>query len=377
MLPVASGKGGVGKSLVAANLAIGIAQSGKSTLLVDLDLGGSNLHTILGMRGLAHGIGTYLSGKSRSIDGIVYPTEYANLQFIPGDGEVPGMANVTSGQKNKLLRRLNGLDFDYVIMDLGSGSTFTTVDFFLASPRGIVVTTPSLTAILNAYLFLKNCVFRLLLRSFDRKSPASGRMTKLKASPQEMQRLYIPNLVEELNAIDPAGGERFKRSLADFHPAIVLNLLEDPRDAGKAGKIRRSCTQYLGVDVDHLGVVYRDVLQTTALASGLPILVYKPQSVLSRAIVRIADKILESEWNEELYMFETVDEGYQTAESEADIDFSDKVASMQDLLDSGTLSQGDLVETIRTQQYEIGRLRRENVFLKKKIVDASEAGFDV
>jgi flagellar biosynthesis protein FlhG len=288
------------------------------------------------------------------------------------------MSNLTASQKKRLLRQLDTLEADYVVVDLGSGSNYNTVDFFIASAGGIVVTTPHLTSILNAYLFLKNCVFRLLMRSFDRSSPATEKIRELHKNPQAMQRLYVPALVQELRALDAEGVERFDEQVHRFSPSIILNLLDDPRDAGKAGKIRRSCKQYLGIDVEHLGVIYRDALQDTALASSLPIIIYKPESVLSRAIVRIADKLLEAEWSEDLDVeFDGVDDGYQTAESEAEVDFTSKIESMQDLLDGGVLSQGDLIETIRSQQYEIGRLRRENTFLKTKLVDASEAGFDV
>ena len=61
IIPIASGKGGVGKSLVAANLAIALGQAGKTVYLADLDLGGSNLHMILGVRPGREGLGTFLS----------------------------------------------------------------------------------------------------------------------------------------------------------------------------------------------------------------------------------------------------------------------------------------------------------------------------
>ena len=152
-----------------------------------------------------------------------------------------------------------------------------------------------------------------------------------------------------------------------------MNLLDDPRDTGKAGKIRRSCLHYLGIDLDHLGVVYRDMLQDAALNAGLPILVYKPLSVLSQAISRIADKVLESKVEGMvLPAMEEVDDNYAAADMEAEIDYESKIMNMKDLLHSGALSEGDLIETIRSQQYEISTLRKENNFLKMKIVQSNE-----
>ena len=63
IIPVASGKGGVGKSLVAANLAIALGKAGKKVIIADLDLGASNLHLVLGQQAPKAGLGTYLSGS--------------------------------------------------------------------------------------------------------------------------------------------------------------------------------------------------------------------------------------------------------------------------------------------------------------------------
>ena len=135
------------------------------------------------MRSLARGVGTFLSGRSNVMESVVCPTDYSNVRCIPGDSEMPGLANVTAGQKNRLIRHLRHMDADFVVLDLGSGSTYNTVDFFLAADRGIIVTTPALTSILNAYLFLKNSVFRLLMGSFDRSSPATAMSRLDRMSP--------------------------------------------------------------------------------------------------------------------------------------------------------------------------------------------------
>ena len=172
ILPIGSGKGGVGKSLLAANLSIALAEAGKKVVLVDLDLGASNAHTMLGLRGVTRGIGTFLSAPRADFDQIVLPTEYNGLSFIPGDAEMPGTATLSSTQKKRLVRCLEALVFDYMILDLGPGAGSNQLDFFLLGTGGIVVTTPSLTSLLNAYLFLKNLVFRVMYAAVEPRSPA-------------------------------------------------------------------------------------------------------------------------------------------------------------------------------------------------------------
>ena len=378
VLPVASGKGGVGKSLVAANLSIALAQAGKSVVLVDMDLGASNLHLLLGLSGLKNGIGTYLSNTSIPFEDIIIQTDYSGLYFIPGDAEIPGLANIKVSQKNMLLRRLLSLDADYVIIDLGAGTGNTVMEFFLSSGQGLLVTAPTLTATLNAYLFLKNAVFRILSSVLDKKSPAFEYLEALRKDGNALQKVYVPKLLESLEEKDREGYRKFKSRISAFHPQLILNLLDDPADSRKAGKIKRSCKEYLNIDMEHLGIIYRDHLQDIALSSRLPIVVYKPQSVLSQAIYRIADKILQKQDETEVPLdVEQLEESYQAAEMEADIDFDAKIQDVEALLHSGALTRGDLIETIKSQQYEITSLKKENHLLKTKIIRAADQGFKV
>src|SRR5271157_1592593 len=129
IVPIGSGKGGVGKSLLAANLSIALAEAGKKVVLVDLDLGASNAHTMLGIRSVTRGIGTFLSAPRTDFEEIILPTEYDGLSFVPGDAEMPGTAALSSAQKKRLVRCLESLVFDYMILDLGPGAGTNQLDF--------------------------------------------------------------------------------------------------------------------------------------------------------------------------------------------------------------------------------------------------------
>jgi len=379
ILPIASGKGGVGKTLVSTNLAVALARNGKKVVLADLDLGASNVHLALGQSGVRTGIGTFLNNSGVKFDDIIMPTDYENLRFIPGDAEIPGMANLKSGQKSKLIRRLYGVDADYLVADLGAGTNFNTLDFFLTSPRGVLVTSPTLTATLNAYLFLKNTVFRVMSNSFKKGSRAYDILENLRKDGAQLQRVYIPRLLERVAGEDPESYARFQEVMGNFRPMLVLNMLEDPKDSKKAEKIRRSCREYLGVDMEHLGILYYDHLQELALSSRIPIVAYKPESVLSQAIYRLADKIIqhEQEANYGMFDIESLEQSYETAEMEAEVDFDAKVQDLENLLHSGALTHGDLIDTIKAQQYDISSLKKENQLLKSKLLKAMEQGYQV
>lgn len=379
IIPVASGKGGVGKSLLSANLAIALGQQGKKVVLADLDLGASNLHLVIGQKPGAASLGSWFTEKSDFKD-IIQQTDYQNVSFIAGDSQIPDLTSLKHVQKVRLIRNLKNIDTDYIILDLGAGTHQFILDMFLLSPQGIVVSAPAVTATLNGYLFLKNATFRLLYTTFKRGTPGRAYLDNLKKDSATMQKLYIPNLIQALANCDPANTQIFISRMQQFRPRLVMNMIEDPKDADRAQRIKSSCNQYLGLEIEYLGLMYRDMLQDKALASQLPVVVYKPQSVLGQAIYRIADKIIstvphqfDAEFNPDSFS----NDNFQLAEEDATEDYNLKLSGIDDLVSSGSLSIGELAEMIKTQQYEINQLRKENNLLKSKLVKASEQGFRI
>jgi len=380
VIPIASGKGGVGKSLVSANLGIAFAQNGKRVVLADLDLGASNLHLVLGHHSPQMGIGTFLNNTRSNFNDVIAETDVRGLRFIPGDNEIPGTANLSPFQRKTLVKKLLSLkeDADILILDLGAGTHQSILDLFLLSYQGIVVSAPAVTAVLNAYVFLKNTVFRLMYNSFDKGSPARVHLEKVrKDGSGGHQKLYIPKMMPEIKKIDHASYEKFKKRLDMLHPRLIMNMVDEPKNADVAMKIRRSCEEYLDLKIEHMGIIYRDIIQDTALASRLPVTLYKPQSVLSQAIYRIADKILQSPEDAYSPDEKQIDESFQEAELEAEIDFDTKMEYIEDLLHSGAMSHGDLIETVKSQQMEISKLRKENNFIKLKLTHALQQGYKV
>src|SRR6185369_8461245 len=148
---------------------------------------------------------------------IIVDTDIDNLRFIPGDSEIPGMANLKPQQKRSLIKNLMGLkDTDVLIIDLGAGTSTNTVDFFLMASQGVIITTPTLTATLNAYFFLKNAVFRILETAFTKGSWAEVQFRKLVSGGAALQKLYIPKFLEKVKEKDPASFVAYQKAVAHF-----------------------------------------------------------------------------------------------------------------------------------------------------------------
>ena len=378
IIPVASGKGGVGKSLLSANLAIALGQQGKKVVLVDLDLGASNLH-LIGQHPGSASLGSWFTEKSDFKD-IIQPTDYQNVSFIAGDNQIPDLTSLKHVQKVRLIRNLKNIDTDYVILDLGAGTHQFILDMFLLSPQGIIVSAPAVTATLNGYLFLKNAVFRLLYTTYKRGTPGRSYLDEIKKDSSTMQKLYIPQLIQGLARVDPQTTQMFINRMQQFRPRLVMNMIEDPKDADRAQRIKASCNQYLGLELEYLGLMYRDLFQDKALAAQLPVVVYKPQSVLGQAVYRIADKVISTPARQFDAAFTSEafsGDNFQDAEEDANEDYNFKLSGIDDLVSGGTLSMGELAEMVKTQQYEITQLRKENNLLKSKLLNAAQQGFSV
>ena len=144
---VGGGKGGVGKSFLTTNIGVLLAKEGKRVVLMDLDLGGANLHTCLGVTDLDRGVSDFLMRRYEELEEALVPTQVPNLFLLSGAQDSLNIANPKYAQKIRLLRELKKIEADYILMDLGAGTSFNTLDFFIAADTQLLVAIPEPTSI--------------------------------------------------------------------------------------------------------------------------------------------------------------------------------------------------------------------------------------
>ena len=174
ILAVGGGKGGVGKSVLAANLAVCLANLGHRTYAVDADLGGANLDAILGCERPSRTLCDFFRRSVSQLSDLAEPTGVEGLSLIAGDADTLGAANPAHAQKLKLIRHLRSLPGEYVVLDLGAGTTFNTLDLYLAADVGLAVTSPEPTAVQNCFGFIKSAC----LRDLERRTGVKRRTTQ-------------------------------------------------------------------------------------------------------------------------------------------------------------------------------------------------------
>ena len=154
VLAITSGKGGVGKTNISANLALCMAAAGQKTLLIDADFSLGNLDVVMNINS-KYNISHFLNGKKELKDIIHAGAE--GLEIICGVSGLEELANIGEFQRKRLLNELDKLqsDADTIIIDTAAGITKSVISFCLSADQVLVVTTPEAAAMTDAYAMIK------------------------------------------------------------------------------------------------------------------------------------------------------------------------------------------------------------------------------
>jgi len=298
IIPIAGGKGGTGKSITAANLSVALARRGHKVVAVDLDLGGSNLHSYLGLENTLSSIGDFLNQKNANFDDFLHQTAIANLRFLPGDGRTPFLANMGYTNKIKLIRRLHKIDADYVILDLGAGSTFNTLDHFSLAAHGLLVTTGDRTAMMGMLMFMKNFLFRVITRNLKEFPEGLGAWNRLLERSTEQSPLTINQIVQEIETSDSGAAREIERLTSFYRPRLILNAGTHPDElARKLDRASDAMQSMLNIEAEHFGFVFADPAVSESIEAGIPLLDYAPDSLAAKSLTAIAGRISDM-WQE-------------------------------------------------------------------------------
>ncbi len=240
IITIVSGKGGVGKTNLAVNLGIALSRSGKTTTIVDADLGLANVDVVLGQY-FDHDLEHVIKGEKR-LEEIIGLGPYG-LQIIPAASGVQEMANMNPEERERLITELATLEYntDFLIFDTGAGISRNVLAFANLADEVIVVVTPEPTSITDAYALVKLLVSTRAARSI----------------------------------------------------ALIVNRslgLEDGRATGE--RFMTLAERFLRHKVQFLGVISDDVIVSQAVRKQRPFVLSHPDSTPSRQVDAIARSLV-------------------------------------------------------------------------------------
>lgn len=263
IVAVGGGKGGVGKSLVAASIGIELAGHGCRVALVDCDLGGANLHTSLGL---------------------IPPRQ--TLSDDPLDA-----ANPNTGQKMRFIRQLQSMEADFVVLDLAAGTQKNTLDFFLLADQKVLVFVPEPGAVENAHRFVKAAFMRRLRAAASVFGVANLLDETLGGAgfrdPSE--------IFEAIEEADAETGRQLREQMNAFRPGLVVNQARTPGDAELGRAMAAAWRRTFGIEMDVLGTVEHDEDVWRSARERRPLLLARSECRAARSLARVASRIQAAE----------------------------------------------------------------------------------
>lgn len=284
LISVASGKGGVGKSVVSANLALALAKSGRHVILADLDVGGADAHIMFGELNPAVTLTDFLNKRVSRLDDVAVPvTVHPNLRLIAGTGETLATANMAYARKKRLMKQFHDLESDIVVLDIGAGTNFHALDFFLMADIHLAVATPEPTSVLDLYRFIKLAAIRRVLACFLARSPMSDVLSNRDFT-------NVDEVMEVAGATDVEGREAAAAVLQSFRPGLIINRASDSSQVNVL-YLRKILHQYVGGDLTLLGEIPDDPAVSQAVRKFLPVIEAAPGSPAAKGLLTISTAV--------------------------------------------------------------------------------------
>lgn len=290
ILPIGGGKGGSGKTFLTGNLGLLLAKQGHKTLLFDADLGGANLHTMIGMTHTEKSLFDFITKKVATLQEVVIETPIPNLFLISGAGNPLNAANIGYEQKMKTLKAVAQLPYDYILLDLGAGTSYNTIDFFMLSGSGIFITTPEPTSIENVYRLVRAVYARKmqqLLRSQTSSLPigegGSPKAIVFPHSPEDLQAM--------LQGLESWQSQAMKEALRALQFRLVLNQMRKQDNPNLGPLICKVIERHLGFRVAFAGNICLDDRVHEAVCRRLPFLEKYPHSSAAEDLKQVCKNI--------------------------------------------------------------------------------------
>ncbi len=291
-IAVGGSKGGTGKSFICSSMGILLANQGKKVIIIDVDLGAANLHTFLGIKYPPVTLSDFLYKNKKNINEILIDTEIPNLKFISGAKDILQLANLPYRTKIKLINNIKKLDADYILLDLGSGSSYNVIDFFRFAKNGLMIINPEPTSIENVSTFIKKTLFREITKNNNlNKYIEIRKKIEILIDPDNNEIKNIPEFIITLQKINPIFSQIVIDTIKKFKIKLVLNRVKTASDIKFANAVIEYSKNYLNLNIEFAGIVRENPSISNYIKNFKPFLLYNNNSEISLDLKKISYKL--------------------------------------------------------------------------------------
>ncbi len=246
IITIASGKGGVGKTNISANLAICLAAAGKRVAILDADFGLANLDIVLGVNS-KYNLSHFVKG-SRTLEEICQPiccrqvSLSGGVDIVCGLAGIDELASMSDFVRERLVRAMEAMsdNYDVILVDTSAGIGKSVQAFCMAADHNVLVTTPDPAAITDVYILLKTL--------------------------------------------------KIKRYEGGF--SLLVNMAESSTEGKKVYRqISLAAAQFLDVNLHHAGVLLRDEHLSLAVKKRQPVVLEYPKCSVTEALMTVAARL--------------------------------------------------------------------------------------
>ncbi len=285
------GKGGTGKSAMAASVGFQLSRLGKRVVLVDADFGGANLHTCLGIAPPPRSLLDLVREGGTVADEYALSTPYPNLRLIGGRVD-EGAGALPVGWAARLSTALRALPVDLVILDLGAGVAPETIEVLNMADVKIMVSVPEPSSIENVVSLLRSlCLQRLVQRL-----PSNAVRRRLLAiqSGEAVARVRgVPDILREIEEVDPSLLGAARALTEEMVITLVTNQVRDDADRRFGAQTAAVVRRHFGLPMTYAGFVHHDDAVWRTLRRGKMFMVDASRSRAAEDIRRLARNLLQ------------------------------------------------------------------------------------
>ena len=297
IITLGGGKGGIGKSIMCTNLAVGMALSGQKVVLMDGDFGASNLHALLGISHPPYGFQDLFTNSRLDPESLLIETGIDNLKFISSAGDNPGSANIDPERVQTIISFLKQLKAHTVILDLGPGTSFNVLDFFNIHDQCIVMSTPEVTSVMKTFSFVRAALFRKISLHLKDAPELQRLVDHSHPSQADVETCTIDILRENIKKADGSQTEEVEKIIRSFKPEVIINRVRNKKDLQTGDNLTNLVKKFLDVDLKYLGHVIESDQVRDSVEEMVPFLIKDPQSTPSKNLQEIIGEITNTDLN--------------------------------------------------------------------------------